>query len=852
MLFLLFSFSICAVDRPLLYTENFMNTNFYYDSWVYEYKSGCPNNLISDGYQCVCSDPTQFYNIEMQECQATCADEGIEIFDDIRYCVNETLYNDTLLLFNSVSRIRYYDILTSADGTPQYLEDDTNFELVSNRIYQNAALCSLDKIHQKSCSFLANMCAVSMYDQNFEACRALNQIFPERNGNYNGYFDWPPDQPFLYYSDSIRNVARENYVVSRFSNNEIITFQLGQFSQDGKFKGFKELKADLQKCSIKNNRKQLWRQFGWNFYSDCKFNFSFAFDTTDFYDIFFQETYNATDSLLGTSHPVLRPIPIILQNYRNMEGIDINRVGDDTQYQLFRRFFLKDNYTTYNSTTNIFQVLSNIRFVFTIRTADKSSIQTPYVILEYTQVANTSNFLPGFSFDVQYTMEMNQFWDAVLYVFIVLILIFLAYWVIHSYIYLRQYNYGGADFHLFLHVIAELFLLLGTLLFIICLAFALFILWCYKWTKSIIMCLPPEDELNSLFYPVIWISFALLAVGIILKTILQTDLNLFLLDWEKPSKKKKEISGWRRIMIGNEWCKISTVRAYSVGFTLLIVLMIVKGFDLILTATPIPSPALIDMGLTYKIIRFAFISFIWLLLFLLQYILVNFVYWRLVSNPFLNFLEVCRVAKISCFLLITANHGYYIHGKKNSLVNADIDIETLNGNLDIEDEITLDLDDAKTFEIYLTTEFYHVLNEMYNSIKMGLKREKIVKASYETYETINSFLSKFIEKNCVHKYTISAWTRVQMIDMGPDIVDDSVFTKAPDEQFKYSMMYGMQGFLMIFYLVFFVCIDTTLYSPEIGAFIIFIVDIIIYYIFKFRTRYSLSSKGILDHRFLIR
>ncbi|OHT02664.1 hypothetical protein TRFO_30209 [Tritrichomonas foetus] len=849
MLFVFIFVSRAADEVPLLHFDpQILTGNSYYNSWSYEYVRMCPQNLIRDGWQCSCGD--LYLNATNQTCQSSCNETGYRAIEELHLCVNDSIYLDFSNTFRQTTTMKYFDIISGPDSEKQFMSDTPNHELIEQPIYENALICNFNKNNQTACNFLANMCSVSMYNADFEACRALNIIFPERRGNMNGYYDWPTNQPFLNYTDTLRNVMRENYVKSNFQNSEIISFQLAQYSYDGHFKGFRELKADLQKCSIKKNRKQIWRQFGWNFFSECNFNFSFAYDTTDFFDIFFQENYNSTEPLFGTSHPVLRPIPILLSNYRDQSNIDVNRQNDDTQYKLFRRFFMKDNYTRFERSPNIYQILSNINIVFTIRTSDKSSIQTPYIMLEYIQVANTSNFLPKFSFNVNYTMEMEQFWDAVLYVFIIFLLLVVAYWIIHSFVYLKQYNYGGNNIHNILAVASEFFISLGILLFGMCLAFGLFILWFYKWTKKIIMCLPPEEEF-FIFFPIIWVSFGLLIVGVFLKVFLQSSLNFFFIDWENPRKKKISISAWRRILIGNEWSKISTVRVYSITFTLVTVLMILKGFNTILIATPIPSSELIDMKITYKILRFAYISFIWLLLFLVQYVFVNFIYWKIYGSPFHNFLEVLRVSKISCFLLITNNHGYYLHGKKNNISNADVDIETLNENLDMEDDTKDEIDQAKVFEIYLSTEFYHLLREKYYSLKIGFSRNDHL-APYESYKSINSFLREFIERNCLHKYLVQKWSRVQMIDMGPDISDNSIFTAAPDEQYKYSMMYGIQGVLMIFYLVLFCAIDVTTYSPEIGAFAVFIVDWIIYYIFKLRTRRSLSRKGILDPRFFIR
>lgn len=830
-----------AVDLPLLNFDTYGMPNIYFDSWSYQFKN-C--SKFVNGSQCVCQ---KFINYNDQSCIENKSNPNDTILNSY-IIVDDNLYNNAKNSFKSPTEIHYFDVISSKKGNKQHIYLPPN-ELVRSSIYNNSIFCNFDKTNQTTCNFLVNMCASSMYNPNFEACSALSQVFGEKNGNLNGYYDWPIGQPFFEYIDSLDNVMKEHFVQSSFKKGDVLTFQLARYSKDGEFKGFKELKADLQKCGIKRNRNQIWRQFGWNFFSECDLNLSFAYDTTDFFDIFFQEMYNGDDTILKKSFPVIRPIPILLKNYRDKNGIDVNRQKDETQYKLFRRFFLFDNFTSYGNSENIIQVLSDITISFTIRSTDKTAIQTPYFILEYTQLYRNSSFLPKFSFNVQYTMNMSSFWDAVLYIFIVLTILFIAYWIIHSFLYFRQYNYGGTDMHMILTVVSEFFLILGILLFIICLAFGLFLLWSFKWSKKSFIFLPNEEDFY-IFFPAIWVSFGLLAIGILLKIYLQTDLDFFLIDWENPHKKNYTISAWRRVLIGNEWCKISTVRAYSLSFTLVCILLIIKGFNTILTASPIPSSSIIDVGCTYKILRFAYTSFIWLLLILIQYILINFVYWKVAGNPFINFLEICRTAKISCFFLITDNHGFYLHGKKNDL-HADVDIESLNEGIDMIED-TEEAIQGKVFEVYLTTELYHLIQEKYYSIKLGIDRREKAPAPYENYNSMNTFLRQFIEqKNSVHKYLTKNWQIIQMIDLGPEITDDSIFTKAPDQQFKYTLMYGIQGILMIFYLVLFTSIDVTTHSPEIGAFTVFIIDWIIFYVFKFRSRYNLSSKGILDSHFLI-
>lgn len=842
MLFFLLNVFIGSIDTPLLNFGKGEHWNHYFDTWAYKYNN-CSEPFKINGWQCTCP---KYFNESNSSCVEGPPDNSYSTLNDYIIITKQNFETKKAQAEKDYSgkNFKYFDILKNPNG--ETIQKSQNNDSLYERIINSSIACDIDKLNQTACNFLSNMCTVSHFDQSFSACQALQKIFPNTIGGLHGYYDWPPDKPFLEFIDSLTTVKKESYVKSSFKTGDLITFQLAVYSMDGNFKEFKALRADFQKCGIKHNQLQIWRQFGWNYYSECQINLSFAFDTTDFYDIFFQESSLGVDTIANESYPILRPIPILLKNYRKGNSSP-NRGTNEDQYRLFRRFFLFDNYT--DGEKDIIQLLTNVTIVFPIRDSDRSSMQTPYLELEYTQISRNSDFKPGFAFNVKYFTEMKNFYSALLYVFVVLAILAVAYWVIHSFLYLKQYNYGGTDLLMVGNVFADFFLYTGTLFFVICLICSLYLLFFYKWAKNASIYLPPESDFN-LFNIANWVSFGLLTAGIILKVLVQSSLNFFLIDWERPPQNNVTVSAWRRILVGNEWCKIVTVRAYSLSLTLCLVLFIVKGFDTILTASPVPTSELIDVGSTYRILRVGYISFIYLLIILVQYIIVNFVYWRFAGNPYLNFLEVCRTAKISCFLLSSCNHGYYLHGKKNDLP-ADVGIESLNEGIDLIDEVD-EMMPNKVYEIYLASELYYYNRDQFNLLKRT-PNNRGSRPDFISYNTVNRFLRDFIEqKGQSFPYVFMEWHITQMIDMGPNVVDESIFTKAPDQQFKYAMMYGIQGFLMLFYLVLITIIDITLYNPEIGCFIALFVDWIFYYIFKFRARYSLSSKRMLDKRLLIR
>ena len=249
MLFFIIFYSVkAALDLPLLNFDTYGKENIYFDSWSYQFKN-CSNIVIDS--QCLCQNKL---NHNDKSCVENITDPN-DVLLNSYVIVNRSLYNQAQNSFGAPTEINYYDVINEPDGDTQHIRLNPN-DLIKSMIYNNSILCNFDDTDQTTCNFLVNMCAASMYNPNFEACKSLNQIFEIKNGNLNGYYDWPINQPFFDYSDNLDNVMKEHFVQSRFNIGDVVTFQLGQYSWDVKFKGFKELKADLQKCRIKKNRNQ--------------------------------------------------------------------------------------------------------------------------------------------------------------------------------------------------------------------------------------------------------------------------------------------------------------------------------------------------------------------------------------------------------------------------------------------------------------------------------------------------------------------------------------------------------------------------------------------------------------------
>lgn len=96
------------------------------------------------------------------------------------------------------------------------------------------------------------------------------------------------------------------------------------------------------------------REFGSNMYSSCYFNLQSAInrESNDIYELFIED--NVGNDI------VLRPIPILIRNYRNEQGSNVNTGTNTRLYKLFRRFFTLDVFTS----SETIQYTKNVTIIF--------------------------------------------------------------------------------------------------------------------------------------------------------------------------------------------------------------------------------------------------------------------------------------------------------------------------------------------------------------------------------------------------------------------------------------------------------------------------------------------------------
>ena len=134
---------------------------------------------------------------------------------------------------------------------------------------------------------------------------------------------------------------------------------------------------------------------------------------------------------------------------------------------------------------------------------------------------------------------------------------------------------------------------------------------------------------NSYYVMFLAISFSLKTVELIHLLIVQTNVNIFLIDWEKPENKPNDkvanasdsnVSVWRTYFVANEWNELQAQRKISSVFQIIasVFCLTVIGFGNLATTDPYSNYQLNNPNQYYApmsdMLRFSLIGMVYLLI----------------------------------------------------------------------------------------------------------------------------------------------------------------------------------------------------------------------------------------------
>ena len=636
-------------DKDSLFLYHTCAASQYYDWFEYECKA-CDTGLAVTNERCQCPAGQVYLNGTGGPCAQACT-EATDILVN-NHCIPASIVTLVDSMIGTNPTIFFYDAATTSGGTEsRSVAMAANFRQM---LSDAAKTCDINPLHQTSCEFLANACAISQYEQDAIACKLLDTVLPSQ-GHIEGFYrDWPAGTVFMRYAQQYEHVMTEQSVTSVFDYKSVLQFYVAAYSYSGEFKGFAQLDDQLQHCGAKNDLKLIWKEFGKNYFGDCSINLSELFTTnqTDFFEFFVAD--NATQG-----NRILRPVPVLPVNYR-LSGVAYNAQSDPQRFMFFRRLFVYED----SSNDEVYQFAQRITLHVEMKSETKNTIFLPYVIVDYKQglKSQIQRELSASQFDVEYTMDQGDFWTLFMGIGIVLVILAIAYVIYNSCLTVRINVSDGMNGYVILSIISFIFDGLGTAVFVLVFIFAFYILCFFKWTNHAVFWLAPGGD-YTVIYAFIWLALALKLFGIISKVFCQTNTDIVVVDWEDVCKEDKHSAFKRRITIANEWYKLTTLKGYNMQFVLFFVLFVLEGLRCELLSAPIPSSELISTGKSIKVIRFAFTAFIWMMITLIFWLLKRFIYWSYIYNPFRMFEELCVALNVSVIMKSSNTCGFYIHGK---------------------------------------------------------------------------------------------------------------------------------------------------------------------------------------------
>lgn len=823
----------------------------------------CPSGTISKGIgECGCS--TGIYSVGGTGlCITPPTSPTYKTFRDL-YVIDNGVDGNTSskMLFNNVLKTpgvfndNYRQLPQIVDS---YYNDIGLAVQICSRYTETAGSTNAINGVGTACNALINLCALSAFNNDAVDCRNLFSLKVQSSSSY--MTEW--QSPGIFYKFTKNTILTDPaYLSAEYNYQNIINLTFARYLQDGTFVDFKNVSGEFNQCGGQN--MQTWKQFGTNFYSTCSIKldqFNITLEPNYMYDLFLYNNQNPK--------PII-PIPVIIQNNIN--------TGDS----LYRRFFVYDS----QSNPKFIQFARNITLNFVVQDESSSRMLVPRLFIEYAQVAvgkdvlsdvfnelrnvdfdpNTSILNQQIYFTALYTRSLSSFWRTTIIIFAIFAVLALAFWIFRSVLYAKFHSDDGT---LVAHIIAYFFNTFGFLLAFTTFIVSFFVIFIfYKFQTTGYMCLPPEEEF-FLLVPIVWTSFALMFVASVILIVLQTRNRVLIIDWETPYKKDAPISAWRRIMLANEWNRVAVVRCYSISFTLIVFIFIFEGFNVDLIAAPVPYRDLIDIGKTYKILRFAFVAFLWIIFMVFEYI-VNFAF-MFMANPFMKFLDLCTMANCSVLVLTTKTNGFYLHGR-SIFSHADESMEKMNSNLQSEGSDTVGLrglapnSTTQVFRVYLHPNLGNALNQSYQWVldrtsKRFLSLAKQINAktkaasdAYGTYDKLNRFVKKFLDSSeeSRFKYVFQDSTFVEnFMGWGPQLQEDSIFTNQRDDSYKSVLMDGIQWNLCLLDMLLYAGVDMHTESPAIAAFVVFIVDLCFVKLYQFLSRKNITRKAVVDPRFIL-
>jgi len=303
--------------------------------------------------------------------------------------------------------------------------------------------CWQDKV-PRHCQVLANLCVLTLYDQDSGPCRFLRKTIA--GGSWTDQLS--ATVPWIQYTGTgtgksatlrTQTLADQGYNVvpamkddKNTGASKYLKFQLGQYALNGTWLGYTELGAQLSICSMSYQDVLNLKRFGMQTETSCEFpivdlrkglaELEHVKDANVFYELYLEDTTGK-----------LANIPVLIRNYRSSGGALPNSGNKKDEWIFSRRFFIYDTvsgikagYTAGRTPPQVVRWASDIKLKVTMDQSQQASnkkLYRPYLIVEYKErdvstVAETEQ--AGAALQVDYFSDYEPTLGRVLTAFCIL------------------------------------------------------------------------------------------------------------------------------------------------------------------------------------------------------------------------------------------------------------------------------------------------------------------------------------------------------------------------------------------------------------------------------------------------
>ncbi|KAL7535263.1 hypothetical protein ACHAXR_010500 [Thalassiosira sp. AJA248-18] len=833
--------------------------NLYEDGHQFFVSAG--RKYIADPYTCAsCPDPlNMFFDTDFS---CVCAEGYLLTGEESK---GQTCIKNSPSISSGYSRVRFQD--PTFLGTESF---DFNLDSITfSHLYLKAASeCEYFKGTSgnslRSCQALANLCVMSMYDEDAPACKQFEAISQRRVETYHNQEDWKYTLPWLYYRDEadyIENDKGINMKVSfhaKANHVNILSFKLAKFTVNGTFVGIEDLtnQFDSEACSDDSIQ------------SDC-----------------------------------LYPVPVFNRNLvRDNKFPNVNQqLDDDLDDTYTRRFFLFDNQSGRTSAgLDAMRYAKKVVLQIPTQSENPSKLYPPKLILEY--ATTTSGSWTGeegiiLLSKVEYSHKTENFWASIQ----IMIGFILAFAVVIFGVRMnswqsrqRTYSAEGPSaagsilgLHFMLHgfmIACHTFVMLFfSFTFMICLYWFVF----FKLQNEVFLLLPSESEFHGVTneYYFFDVSFRLLfwcqTICVAFKIVQQCRSDIIFVDWERPKRGKtsSSVPMWRLATVANEFNRMQSKRRSSIEFSLILMAFFMLGLGQHKNALPQPNFYYNQQGKENIALAFANAVLFWLISWTFQWLWRFVIYERYINEPpTTKFVDLCTVCNISVFVLLENNKGYYLHCK-SPYATSDCSMEELLDNLKREGAghmIERGLDGAtcgcQTFDFFASPLFRHQISKIYSYAMPGQHRHSSQRPNNDQREgneislaraELTLFLQSFIDKQPIPsrdglRYIVrEPWLAERLLSVTPaefrgnaDSCSLSTFLQSTQEGFLTATLLGIEVDLFLHDVLTYNAANLAFGHAGISIFCTYIMHQCRTFLRSWYGKKNLSSKSLIDAKFL--